>query len=201
MATKPIDQKLMETITGLMVTYGNQYSRIAEELNEREIKTPAGKAWSRNYIRVFIKRHALDAETQATQDRGTDSPQPPRFKEAPQDLMVMVSPDIGKVLGEMYHDGTLEGLAVLYRSGELTALVDSWRKSKGVAVPVQEIRPVFKGERKNTGVHVNKEILKLAAAKAKSEKARTGGSLSMLVELLLWRYVGSPAHLLDTGPE
>ena len=175
MAMKPNDTNLIETITALMAEFGNHPARMASALNERGITTPSGKAWPKNNVRVFIKRHRLKAGSLPTHERGADSPQSPQFKEAPQDLMVMVSPDVGKLLGEMYHDGTLEGLVALYRSGELTALVESWRNSKGVAVPVQEIRHVFKGERKNTGIHCNEEILRVAAAKAKSEKARTGG--------------------------
>jgi hypothetical protein len=80
-------------------------------------------------------------------------------------------------------------------------LVQPGQPARGFNVPAWEVRPVFKGERKNTGVLVNREILDRAAAKAKTEKARTGGSLSSLVELLLWFYVGSPDELLATGPE
>lgn len=62
-------------------------------------------------------------------------------------------------------------------------------------------RPRFKPPRINTGIICNAEIRKRASAKAKADYQATGGSLSSLTELLLWKYLGCPADVVKTGPK
>jgi hypothetical protein len=76
-----------------------------------------------------------------------------------------------------------------------------WREKKNTPLGEVQGRLVFRGIAKNTGVNVNKEIVKRARDKIKTDKARTGGSMSKLVELLLWQYIGSPEDLLEKVPE
>jgi hypothetical protein len=60
-------------------------------------------------------------------------------------------------------------------------------------------RPRFKPPRINTGIICNAEIRKRASAKAKADPNVTGGSLSSLTELLLWKYLGCPSDVVKTG--
>jgi len=80
---------------------------------------------------------------------------------------------------------------------DLKALLEWWRQKKSSPLGEIQARPVFKGKRRNSGFHVNDSILKRAMEKVKTDKVRTGGSLSMLVELLLWQYIDSPEDLLE----
>lgn len=61
-------------------------------------------------------------------------------------------------------------------------------------------RPRFKKPRSNSGILLNDEIRRRALEKAKADPDATGGSLSSLVEVLLWRYIGSPSDVVE-GPE
>jgi hypothetical protein len=91
----------------------------------------------------------------------------------------------------------IKQLVTDYQGGTLADILDWWRQNQGGYRTSLENRPTFKGKRRNTGLHVNVKILELAAAKVKTDKPWSGGSLSMLVERLLWTYVGSPEELLD----
>jgi hypothetical protein len=64
-------------------------------------------------------------------------------------------------------------------------------------------RPRFKGPRLNTGITIRAEIKKRALERAKSDPDGTGGgSLSGLIELLLWVFLGQPEDIIDKpGPE
>jgi len=84
---------------------------------------------------------------------------------------------------------------------DLKDMLAWWRAKKDAPLGEVQGRLVFQGEAKNTGVNVNLEIVKRARDKIKNDKARTGGSLSKLVELLLWQYIGSPEDLLEKAPE
>jgi len=82
-------------------------------------------------------------------------------------------------------------------SEDLQDMIQWWRERKGGLPSPRQQKPVFKGKRRNTGVHVNETILLRAMEKAKKDKVRTGGSLSLLVEWLLWRYLGEPEDVLE----
>jgi len=84
---------------------------------------------------------------------------------------------------------------------DLKDLLEWWREKKHAPMGKVQGRLVFSGEAKNTGVNVNLEIVKRARYKIKTDKARTGGSLSKLVELLLWQYIGSPEDLVEKAPQ
>ncbi len=93
--------------------------------------------------------------------------------------------------------GNAQGVARLYESETLDEIVQWWNERKEAGLPEQ--RPVIRGgtgQRQNTGMCVDAVVLKRAREKARHERIRTGGSMSQLVELLLWQYIGSPADLL-----
>ena len=74
----------------------------------------------------------------------------------------------------------------------------SWWKSRRMGLDDIERRPVFKGQTRNTGIKINEELLNRAVQKAKKQRLRTGGSLSGLVELLLWKYLDEPDDLIES---
>ena len=80
---------------------------------------------------------------------------------------------------------------------DLNAMLDWWRHHRNDPLMGLQTKPIFRGTRKNTGVVINSTILEKAIAKAKNQKALTGGSISSLVEILLWRYIGEPVDVLD----
>ncbi|HMK36481.1 MAG TPA: hypothetical protein VK463_15515 [Desulfomonilaceae bacterium] len=83
---------------------------------------------------------------------------------------------------------------------DLRTMLEWWRTKKDESLILLPGRPVFKGRRKNTGVHCNEVILYRAVEKLKKDKVRTGGSLSLLVEYLLWEYIGRPPDVLEPVP-
>lgn len=95
---------------------------------------------------------------------------------------------------------TARGLAVLYESGFLTEMFEQWKSGKALEeMDSTSPRPNIRGKkgRRNTGIAVDREVLERATKKMNRERGATGGSLSQLVELLLWMYVGSPQDLLE----
>lgn len=81
--------------------------------------------------------------------------------------------------------------------GTLREIV-SWWESRRMGLDYIERRPIFKGQTRNTGIKINQELLNRAVQKAKKERLRTGGSLSGLVELLLWKYLDEPDDLIES---
>lgn len=63
-------------------------------------------------------------------------------------------------------------------------------------------RPRFKIPRVNSSFTCNTEIRRRGSKKAKTDSHGTGGSLSSLVELLLWKYLGCPSDVVEnTSPD
>ncbi len=100
-------------------------------------------------------------------------------------------------------EATAKELAEFYESGGLKEMMDWWRqhKERGAAgEPAFEgPRPVIGGGhgKQTANITVDREILARAITKAKREAEKTGGTLSLLVELLLFRYIGSPDELIQ----
>ena len=61
-------------------------------------------------------------------------------------------------------------------------------------------RPRFASPRTNSGFTCNTEIRRRASKKAQADPHGTGGSLSQLIELLLWKYVGCPPDVIEKPP-
>lgn len=86
-------------------------------------------------------------------------------------------------------------------SEEIAALreIISWWESRSIGLETFERRPIFKGQTRNTGIKINEELLNRAVQKAKKERLRTGGSLSGLVEWLIWKYLDEPDDLIESS--
>jgi hypothetical protein len=76
----------------------------------------------------------------------------------------------------------------------LREIIEIYRASK---LDLSLVRPRFKKPRSNSGILLNDEIRIRALEKAKADPDTTGGSLSALVELMLWRYLGSPSDVVE----
>ncbi|MBI5570297.1 MAG: hypothetical protein HY914_10170 [Desulfomonile tiedjei] len=99
----------------------------------------------------------------------------------------VLPPELVKLLVDMYEAGDLQALTARRDKGDYCVI--------GVE-PRPELRgPAGKG-RRNTGILIDEQIKDLAMAKAKRERHITGGSLSLLVEWLLWKYLGEPQEFI-----
>lgn len=81
---------------------------------------------------------------------------------------------------------------------EIQEMLQWWRDKKDNQIHLGEVRPILDGSegQKFTRVKVDVRILKMATEKVKKERAQTGGSVSKLVELLLWKYLGEPEEFI-----
>jgi hypothetical protein len=117
-------------------------------------------------------------------------------KEIPMSTQVKVTPKIPASTPE--NQEALSALIDLYESGKLTELLDWYENTRHeVNMKTPQQRPLFKGKLINTGIRISEPILKKAQAKLKTERGKTGGSLSKLLELLLWKYIDSPPELIE----
>jgi hypothetical protein len=170
---KMMNQKeLIERFAALVTEYGHKWKNVADALNRDGVRTPKGEKWTPVNARAFYQRKIKEQDLEPKSEPGESLPKPPPA--LPQWLDAAAWED-------------------------LKAMLDSWREGQEEPTRISAQRPVFRGERRNTGVHVNKTILARAVEKAKREKVRTGGSLSLLVEWLLWGYIGEPADVLEPG--
>jgi len=83
------------------------------------------------------------------------------------------------------------------QSHEIETLREIIEKYRTNQLDLSGGRPRFRKPRTNSGILLNEDIRKRALEKAKADPDATGGSLSGLVELLLWRYIGSPSDVVE----
>jgi len=89
--------------------------------------------------------------------------------------------------------------------GTIATLIEMaawWTEHKDELLqPLPLARPKFrrgKGKTTTRSIRLSKELVRLAEAKAKKEKARTGGNLNSLIELLIWEFLNRPRQLIET---
>jgi hypothetical protein len=167
-----IRDQLTRMFEELVAEHGKDWKRIADLLNSLGARTFKGTVWTRDGARSFYR-------SSVTKDRGI-SQSPPR-----------PSATIPHILPEWLDDDAWQDLHEMLRS---------WKARNNADVVQPQYRPMFRGNRRNSGIHVNEIILQRAMKKAKLDRARTGGSLSRLVEFLLWQYIGSPTDVLEPLP-
>ncbi len=159
--------ELIEEFFKLVAKHDRMWKRITDDLNNQGITRSTGQQWTEESTERFYRKHCSENR---------------------QRVIAKTLPPLTQTLPVWMDGAALE---------DLRMILEEWRNRE--IIPMKEIqpRPVFKGKRRNSGFHVNDEILRRAADKVKKDKVRTGGSLSMLVELLLWQYIGSPEDLLE----
>jgi hypothetical protein len=141
--------------------------------------------------RVYIK-HPEKGEAIApdTSNMPTGDPEIDATNSQPETYDSHVTPTSAHALP----DDLVTLLTEIHENGELAALLMWWRSTgKGGQLMDKLKRPRFVGKRVNTGLLVNEGLKNRAIARAKLENL----SLSQLVELLMWRYVGEPADCVD----
>jgi len=158
---------LIEKFHKLVAKRGWMWKEISDDLNKAGITTSTGHQWTRENVERFYKRHCT---------------------ENPQRVVTKTSPTVPQPSPTWMDASALADLRIM---------LEEWRTRKDVYMREIQARPIFKGLRRNSGFHVNDAILKRAMEKVKTDKVYSGGSLSLLVERLLWQYIGSPEDLLE----
>lgn len=162
-------EQLARMFEQLVAEHGKDWKRIADLLNSLGTRTFRGTVWTRDGARSFYR-------SSLAKDRGISQSLP------------RVYPNVPHILPDWLNDDAWQ---------DLHEMLQSWKARNKADIAPPQYRPVFRGNRRNSGIHVNEIILRRAVKKAKLDRARTGGSLSRLVEFLLWQYIGSPADVLE----
>ncbi len=97
---------------------------------------------------------------------------------------------------------SLKGMNAPFTPEELRLLKRMIQEYKATAMDFSMLprRPLFKRPRVNSGISCNAEIRRRALEKAQADPDGTGGSLSGLIEVLLWVYIGRPADVVERFP-
>ncbi len=181
-----------------------KYAALAKELNRRGIKTSRGAQWSPQGLSNICNRHGL-FKGDEVRPPVTLTPQTPTPEKQAQVKEHMSTPQ-PKLLEPESLQLDVDTIATLKE-------IAQWWKSGGAAMVVRNVtwepepseptyRAVFPGgkdAKTNTGIRINKRLLNDALAKAQTpeEAIKTGGSLSPLVERLLWAYLGFDVKYLS----
>ncbi len=199
MAKQPQDDLTDRTVEAIKLVAsevgfdGKQWKKLADELNDRGVKTITGKPFGVDGLRSFCNRKKIDF---ATPRKGAD---PTELLQLPQDTTPQTeSPEI-EDRGVLPQRDTSLPQWLQDDLDNLRTLLEWW-KSQPAGITLQDVmerRPVFRGKTRNSGIRVNEEILERAVTKAKQDKTRTGGNLSQLVEWLMWKYIGEPVDLVQ----
>ena len=183
---------------------GKSWKWFAEKLNEKGLATLSGKPFTAKNLQRFCKRHEIDFKKPRREfESHFETMRPdldePEEEARPKERIRVTASGIEPVpVDPAELTGVPQLPSWLFKDlDNLKALLDWWKSRPEATVSTPEPRPVFTGESKNTGIRINKTILERATAQAREQRWQTGGSLSQLVELLLWRYIGSPEDVLD----
>jgi len=173
-----------------------KYKALAGELNKLGIKTSRGSEWTPQGLSNICNRHDLfkgKAEPrpaalatqnttfakQAEPEERVNTPQPKLLQ--PESLQL----DVDTI-------ATLKEIVVWWKAeGSKMAMQNVTWESEPPKPTYRAVFPGGKDAKANTGIRINKRLLNDALAKAKSpeEMIKTGGSLSPLIERLLWEYL------------
>ncbi len=183
----------------------NKWKALANELEQRGVMAPRGPKFSATNLAQFCKRFGL------FQSKRKSSPVAPTSTSTPEPV-----PITPKEQAERTSDGAspvIQGKShVTHRDtptkrldddtvNELLQMLGWWRARKDqpltTKTPIQE-RPVFKrgGDTITKTIRIGKELFQDAEKLTKKERALTGGTFSGLVELLLWKHLGSDKKYL-----
>jgi len=198
-----VSEDLKETIKRLIDCHGRSPSRIAEELNRQKITTPTGKVWTRQSVSGYITRNLKDYEPQSSTDVSADVPGADFVPNTDVGADVVPNTDVGSrgtapaEINDLLKGGTLESITDIHRRRTLIEMAAWWEENRQAVIKVATAPPTFTGDRHNTGIHINKVIHTRVKERIAADKHSTGGSLSRLTELLLWRFLGEPDDVLE----
>lgn len=185
------------------------WSRLRRALNEAGVTAAKGNAWSSDIqIKRYCERHEVFGIATRHAEASEDITP---ARQAGQGEQGRTTQDLPSAPQEQGPQHTTDGPQLdPETAAALKEVVAWWKTTKGaesVSVTgnreIQEppYRPNFPGERKNTGLRVNKQLLQDALDKARTpqEAVKTGGGISPLVEYLLWQYLGFDPKYLRKG--
>jgi hypothetical protein len=197
---------------------GTNWPRLRIALIENGVTTRRGGSWnSVQALEQFCHRNGVVFAGEEAQTVSETPPRPARTDEAEQlelvaDEMHVAMQDVEMEISQAISEQTAlpepvdTQLEVAPLSPSeivlLREIIAAWQNEPGVPIPTAEpvptYRPAFPGERDNTGIRVNRRLLKAALEKAKTEDAALtgGGKLSPLIEHLLWGYLGYDPRFL-----
>ena len=180
-----------------------RYKALTEELNKRGITSPRGSKWQAQGLYNFCSRQGLFKDAPASKI-GKGGPRPdalatqdttPEKQAEPEEHVSTPKP---KLLQPESLQLDIDTIATLKE-------IVAWWKTEGARMVTRNVtgesepseptyRATFPGGKEaktNTGIRINKRLLNDALAKARTpeEMIKTGGSLSPLIERLLWQYL------------
>src|SRR5271157_1086201 len=180
-----------------------QWIALCTELNRRGIRSSRGSEWTPQGLSNICNRHglfksrgeprpaALATQNTTLAKRGgpegqASTPQPKLLQ--PESLQL----DVDTI-------ATLREIVAWWRAeGSKMAMQNVTWESEPPEPTYRAVFPGGKDAKANTGIRINKRLLNDALAKAQTpeEMIKTGGSLSPLIERLLWEYLGfNPKYL------
>src|SRR5271157_4874507 len=173
-----------------------QWIALCTELNRRGIRSSRGSEWTPQGLSNICNRHGLfkgKAESRpaalATQNTIPEEPAEPAVHvSTPQPKLLQpesLQLDVDTI-------ATLKEIVVWWKAeGSKMAMQNVTWESEPPKPTYRAVFPGGKDAKANTGIRINKRLLNDALAKAKSpeEMIKTGGSLSPLIERLLWEYL------------
>jgi hypothetical protein len=178
--TTPPD--VMVEIRRLHKEHGENLNKVAQALNELGIMTPRGKAWNYQNLRTYLTSQApilLKTRGGKKEKKKTKgSVKTPKTKQETKEKVVKTEESAPRTPPKVSPPPSEPDPLAAY-----------------VKLPDQSLTFVD-GKTKNGSFKALEDLYRLAEEKAKKDKVRTGGSISSLVQTLLWAYVNGPKEFL-----
>ncbi len=80
---------------------------------------------------------------------------------------------------------------------DLHDMLQSWKARNKVDIVQPQYRPIFRGKRRNSGIHVNDDHTPACGEESETRPSPHRWLSVAAVEFLLWQYIGSPADVLE----
>jgi len=153
---------------------GLSFEKMAKALNDKGFTNLEGEPWKRGAVERFYKRTLFS----------------PRPDTKPLTRTAMAHQQRRSLPEEPPQTGSLSGDLTL---SDLSAML-MWWKGQPTASPDAKLehKPYFSGSRKAANLLLNRRLLEMVAARIANTPADDPSSLDRLVEVLLWKFLGSP---------
>lgn len=214
----PTRNELIEAIKRVASEIGfteEDYTVLRDTLNKRGFWTPKQKPWATNLqLRNFCNRNKIDFAQQGltVRDTVTDSASCASELQCTTEKDTENTDTIAEAETDLAGPVTQEKTPILQFdesvTSEIMEMLKWWKENKDSVSQAQaspqtiEVKPRFKRDRTVTKtVRLGAELAKRAERAALVHKALTGGSLSGLFEVLVWRFLGCPEDLVIPLPE
>ena len=192
------------------------WRRVAPLVNDADIRTDSDGEWTPENLRMFWTRHVTDKtiqpQVESTKTQKGKGAMSSTYESVESTQIPEVSMDSGVDASTQPPADSTEDtemlrslLADYERAGGLKDMLAWWTGHKGEDVTMPQAWPVIEGGRTkpvkgkgdlrnvSTAAYLDVELLEKALEKGKNEGAR---SLSHLLSVLMWRYIGSPPEMV-----